>query len=323
MAYPRTAACLLAGAALLLVPAVRAQDRTPGQISGMGTIMPQTTQAAQNQSPAAPDCDSAVSFIDSAVPQSQVKLLFQANYDDRRPSRNEYLFPKSGVPGSPGWWIPERRVDWQDLTSYIEVAFLSQMSAFVEISTRWVNPDINPNDWGLGDFNFGVKWAFISTGGLSATLQLRGTVPTRGGPGLGTSHYSLEPGFLFYLRPIQWMALEGEARYWVPINGSDFSGDLARYGLGFSFGERNYSDFWFTPVVELIGWTMLGGKEMVTFPDGTGAIHGTSGETVVNAMAGVRFGWGDNGDIYIGYGRSLTGDAWQHDLWRIEFRVRF
>ena len=31
----------------------------------------------------------------------------------------------------------------------------------------------------------------------------------------------------------------------------------------------------------------------------------------------------DTGDIYLGYGHVLTGDAWQHYDWRIEFRVRF
>jgi len=107
------------------------------------------------------------------------------------------------------------------------------------------------------------------------------------------------------------------------LGGRDFAGDVVRYGLGLSFGERNYDGTWFTPVVEAVGWTVLGGKEMVVFPDGSGVVRGAGGETIVNGMAGVRFGFGDGGDVYVGYGHSLTGDRWQQQLWRLEFRVRF
>jgi hypothetical protein len=295
---------------------------------GMGSMTPITSQYVANQqntqepSPG-PDNDSAVSYLHSAVPMTQVRLLFDANYDDRRPTRNEYLFPKSGAPGYPGWYVPEKRVDWQELRSAIEFAFLPQMSGFLEIPTRWVNPEVNPNAWGLGDINLGAKYAFVQTGGLVLAGQVRGTIPTHSGAGLSTDHFSVEPGLLFYLRPIAWLALEGQCRYWVPITGTDFSGELLDYGLGVSFGERSYTDFWFTPVAELEAWTMLNGKEMVTLPDGVGTVRGSSGETICNAMGGVRFGFGDNGDIYIGGGHSVTGDAWQHYFWRIEFRVRF
>jgi hypothetical protein len=328
MPYPRITLGLLAVTALLTTPTVQGQSSTPGSMPGMGGSTSTTTQYVTNQqnaqaAPAAPDCDSNVSFLDSAVPQTEVRLLFDANYDDRRPTRNEYRFPKSGAPGYPGWWMPERRVDWQELKSYAEVAFMSQMSGFFSVPTRWVNPDVNGNDWGLGDLNLGLKYAFVQTGGLALTGQLRGTIPMRSGAGLTSDHFSVEPALLFYLRPIAWMAVEGQLKYWVPVSGSDFGGQLVDYGIGLSFLERSYTDFWFSPVIELEGWTMLNGKEMVVFPDGGTAIRGTSGETICNVDAGVRFGFGDNGDIYVGGGHSLTGDAWQHYLWRIEFRVRF
>jgi hypothetical protein len=327
MAYPRTALGLLAVTVLLTALPVQAQNTSPGGVSGMGSMMPQTTQYLQNQqtppTPAAPDCDSAVSYLDSAVPQTQGKLLFDANYDDRQPTRNEYLFSKSGTPGSPGWWTPESKVDWQELVSYVEYAFIPQCSVWLQVGTRWVNPQVNANAWGLEDFNVGVKYAFIETGGLALTGQLKGTIPSRAGPGLSTDHYSIEPGFLFYLRPIEWLCLEGQLNYWFPFDGTDFSGSMVDYGLGLSFGERSYSDFWFTPIIEMRAWTILSGQEMVVFPDGLGATKDTGGETIANAMAGIRLGFGDNGDIYLGGGHSVTGDAWQHYFWRIEFRVRF
>jgi hypothetical protein len=117
MAYQRIALGLLAVTAVLAAPAAQAQTNTPGMMPGMGSMTPITSQYVANQQNAqepspGPDNDSAVSYLNSAVPMSQVRLLFDANYDDRRPTRNEYLFPKSGAPGYPGWYVPEKRVDW-------------------------------------------------------------------------------------------------------------------------------------------------------------------------------------------------------------------
>src|SRR5208282_4816781 len=84
-----------------------------------------------------PQFESAVSFITSAVPMSNVRLLFDCNYGDRQPTRNEYLFSKSGIPGSPGWLTPEKSVDWQQLCSVIEVAYQNMFSGWIELPTRF------------------------------------------------------------------------------------------------------------------------------------------------------------------------------------------
>jgi hypothetical protein len=338
MAWRRPGArLLLIGATLLGLPALVAAQGTPGTLPIMGNYMPQSSQVnyapalgqgggqpAQQQSGDVPESESGVSFIDSALPWSQVRLLIDGNYDFRRPGRAAYLFPKSGQPGDPGWWQPERRVDWQEITSIIEYAIIpSTLSVFANLATRFVNPDINANDWGFDDVDIGVKWAFFSVPGLTTTFQLRGTIPMHSGPGLGSMHYSVEPGLLVNLRPIDWLALEGELRFWQPIGGTDFAGEMVRYGLGLTIGSRSYSDFWITPVLEAVGWSVLGGKELIYFSPDSAAVRSADGDTIVNAMGGVRFGFGDCGDIYLGYGHSLTGDAWQHWLWRVEFRVRF
>ncbi|HYV37250.1 MAG TPA: hypothetical protein VE988_16200, partial [Gemmataceae bacterium] len=291
----RLCALTVMAAAILAPVFVNAQGGipgggAPGTIPGMGGMTSASSQpinygGAPGQSPdaaPAPDYESVVSFIDSAIPMSQVKMIIDGNYGDHRPTRAEYLFPKSGVPGNPGWYTPEKNVDWQELRSYVEMAYKNVFSAFLELPTRWVNPDVNPNEWGMTDIQGGVKVALLNSPGMATTFELRGTFPTRTGPGLSTSHYSVEPGLLFFLRPLDWLAVEGELRYWKPINGTDFAGDLARYGLGFSIGERKYDDsFWFTPVVEIIGWTAINGKEMVPMPDGP-VIRGIAGETIVN-----------------------------------------
>jgi hypothetical protein len=288
---------------------------SPQQISSAGT----NPQTATNS---APEYESVVSFIDSAVPMSQVKLLIDANYGDRQPTRAAYLFPKSGLPGSPGWQTPETNVDWQLLTSYIEVAYQGIFSGFLQLPTMWVNPQVNDNAWGMADIQAGLKVALLSGTGFTSSFEVRGTIPTRTGPGLSTYHYSVEPGLLFYLQPSELITVEGELRYWIPIDGTDFAGDIARYGIGISLGQRSYDAMWCTPVIEVIGWTVLGGEEMVSMPDGF-FVQSARGETIVNGIAGLRFGLGDSADIYVGYGRAFSGDAWQRDLWRLEFRMRF
>jgi hypothetical protein len=302
-------------------------DQAPGMIKGVGGMTSATDKPVTSGSGADPDIivpahETYVSFIDSSVPITQVRLLFDANYDDRRPTRAEYYFPKSGIPGSPGWLLPERQVSWQQLTGYFEFAYQNVFSGFIEVPGKWINPDVNDNNYGLGDINFGFKATLMQANGLNTAFQLRATIPTRAGSGLSSDHYSIEPGLLFLFQPISWLTFEGETRYWASLGGSDFAGDFLRYGLGVSFLQRSYDDFWFTPVVEFIGWSILSGKEMVPLPDGYG-VRNSAGEEIVNAMAGVRFGFGDNGDIYTGIGHSLTGDAWMEWFWRVEFRVRF
>ena len=57
----------------------------------------------------------------------------------------------------------------------------------------------------------------------------------------------------------------------------------------------------------------------------------SAGKTIVNAKMGVRVGFGDlletgwfsSSDLYVGYGRALTGDVWYRDILRVEYRVRF
>ena len=81
------------------------------------------------------------------------------------------------------------------------------------------------------------------------------------------------------------------------------------------------------PVIECVGWTVLNGKESTE----NGTILDASGDTIVNAKVGVRFGFGEIRepgalspvDFYIGYGRALTGEVWYKDIIRLEMRGNF
>ena len=140
--------------------------------------------------------------------------------------------------------------------------------------------------------------------------------------GLGNDHVSLEPALLLYRRLGDRLRLEGELRYWIPIGGTDFAGDIVRYGIGFSYGERPADDLWLTPVVEVVGWTVLDGAQSVA-PPLPPVVQDAAGDTIVNIKLGARLGLGNVADLYTGYGRALTGDVWYKDIWRTELRFAY
>jgi hypothetical protein len=77
------------------------------------------------------------------------------------------------------------------------------------------------------------------------------------------------------------------------------------------------------PVLEGVGWTLLGGKSMVATSPDSFYIQDTRNQTIVNAYLGVRIGYAQNVDCYVGYGRALTGQYWAKDIYRIEFRLSY
>jgi hypothetical protein len=285
---------------------------------------PETAPAAAGDSEGGPSVrDSSVGYIDSALIENQLRLRFDAAYFSNRPNRAELFYPK-GAPLGPGLPRPSPRVDYQELNSYVEVAGTNRLSGFVEAPVRFLHPELNAPATGFGDLNAGFKWAMVCSPDWLATFQLRSYFPTGDSHrGLGTDHFSLEPALLANYRFSDALTLESELRYWVPVDGTDFAGDILRYGVGLTFGKRCPVGFWATPVTEVVGWTVLGGKETVVLSPTLAPDVSARGDTIVNAKVGLRFGWGERTDIYTGYGRALTGDVWYKDTWRVELRVRF
>src|SRR5262249_105040 len=137
-----------------------------------------------------------------------------------------------------------------------------RLSAFVEVPVRWINPQANANSSGLGDINAGFKYAFLYDDCRVASFQLRAYAPSGDGKkGLGTEHTTLEPALRVYQQLGDRLALEGEFRDWIPIDGSDFAGNIIRYGAALSYLALDSCRFRVFPVAELVGWTFLGGKE--------------------------------------------------------------
>ncbi|HEY8505641.1 MAG TPA: hypothetical protein VIL46_13735, partial [Gemmataceae bacterium] len=227
-----------------------------------------------------------------------------------------------GAPLGPGLPIPERSVDYQELSVYLEKQFLPRLSGFVEVPARFLNPDLNANAAGFSDLNAGAKFAFLTREEFLASFQFRTYAPTGDGDrGLGTEHVSLEPALLWWKGAGDRLALQGELRYWVPVGGTDFAGDVIRYGLGASYDLLPFGGgMRLAPVAEVVGWTVLGGKESFPGPTGIVSVEDAAGDTIINAKLGVRFGFGERADFYAGYGRALTGERWYADIFRVEAR---
>jgi hypothetical protein len=293
-------------------------------------------------------------YIDAALILNQFRLRYDAAYDDNRPDRAEFLYPKCGCfrnipigggnparglvrdPNAPGPAIgasllSETNVDFQDITGYLEVALNPNFSGFIEVPFRFLNPDVNANTSGLADMNAGFKYAFINNCDQVATFQFRTWIPTGASThGLGTDHVSLEPALLYQQRFGEQWTFFGEFRGWIPIGGTDFAGNVLRYGAGVGYTVFKGGNWSATPIAEVVGWTVLDGKELAT--DGIDAATGqninvrvldASGDTIVNGKIGVRINFGENSSIYAGYGRALTGDVWYKDIIRLEYRLVF
>jgi Putative MetA-pathway of phenol degradation len=268
--------------------------------------------------------ETNVGYIDSALPLTQFRLRYDSAYDDNRPERVDFLYSANGL--GP---FNETKVNYQEATAYMEWAPLPRLSGFVEVPYRWIDPVVNADQHGWSDINVGFKFALLYDPDQVLTFQFRTYTPTgSAGKGLGTDHYSFEPALLFYQRLTERLSLEAELRDWIPGPAPDnFAGNVLRYGVGVSYQVYDGDYFRVNPVVELVGWTILSGLDERDGEVGLPA----AGETIVNAKVGVRIGMGEvsettnagRADLYIGYGRALTGEVWYKNILRVELRIRF
>jgi hypothetical protein len=258
--------------------------------------------------------ESSVGYIDSAIPQTKFRLRADAAYGNNRPERAEFFYPQDGLP------LPESNVDDQEVSVYLEYAFCPQFSAFAEVPFRFLNPENNANHAGLSDVNAGLKWAALASDAQYLTFQLRAYAPSGlKHRGLGTGHVSLEPAVLYNRALTDVLHLEAELRDWVPVGGTDFEGNVVRYGVGASYDIYKTEDLRVAPVAEFVGWTVLSGKDDA---ENENLVKSAAGETILNLKLGLR-GRSEFGEVYVGYGRALTGTVWYKDIIRFEYRFLF
>jgi hypothetical protein len=259
-------------------------------------------------------------YIDLATPINQVRLRADYGYDFRAPTRAEFFYPRSR-PLGPGLPEPERAVDFQDYTLYLEKTIGPSWSIFAEGGVRALNPDLNANATGLADANVGFKYAFLADECQVWTFQFRTYLPTGAASrGLGTHHVSVEPGILGFVWLTEQLGLASEVRYWQPVGGTDFAGSVLRYGLGLRYDLIDGPGWQLAPTLEAIGWSVLNGQESRLLPTGRVTTLDSTGTTVVNLKVGARLDVGERFGLYAGYGRAVTGERWYRDVFRIEVR---
>jgi hypothetical protein len=306
-------------------PPAAPQTSSPSDLT-----VPPSPDSSDNQSPSdSGDSDgfsvrnSSVGYIDPAFVFNQFRLRYDDAFGNNRPTRAEFFWARTG-PAGPGLPLPEKRVDYQDVSAYLEKVLCPRVSVFAEVPYRFLNPEVNANAAGLADMNAGLKWNFYADEERLLTFQFRTYMPTGDiRAGLSTGHASVEPALLFFQRLGANLALEGELRYWAPVGGTNFAGDVVRYGLGLGYNMYQAEGMILRPVAEIVGWTVLGGREAFTTPTGTVIDQSAGGDTIVNVKLGVRSYLGPRTSIYAGYGRPLTGEVWYKDTLRAELRVAF
>jgi hypothetical protein len=266
-------------------------------------------------------------------------------------------------PNARGPDVLPRRVDYQEIYPYFEYALSKQFSIFTEVPTRFVhfkglledNPESERKPGGgffneprgeneagqhtsldgLSDLSFGFKAALIAETDRYFTFQLTTWVPTGDADrGLGTGHWTVEPALLLYKRLTDRLVVQGQFKGWIPIDPGPMGGNILNYGVGVGYDVYRCNSFRVTPVLEVLGWTVLDGFESVFEPipphappvgplPVTHGVADASGDTIVNIKFGLRTYFGEHSDAYIGYGRAVTGDRWYQDILRLEYRFSF
>jgi hypothetical protein len=264
--------------------------------------------------------DTSAGYIDNALPMNQVFFRADAGFNFFFPNRAEFFYAQP-QPGGPGLPRPERKVDYTDLTTGLEKLINPDASVFIAVPVRLLNPQVNANAGGLGDVWAGFKYVCWRDESTIATFQLTAYAPS-GNPnvGLGTNYVTLEPALLAAHSPVDRLTFLGEFRAWTPIGGTDFAGEVLRYGVGGRYDIVKSDTCRVAPIIEFVGWEVLGGKQSGLNDAGVPVTQSAAGTSILNLKVGCRFDWGDRAGLYVGYGRPLTGEAWYADLFRVEAR---
>lgn len=289
---------------------------------------------AQDDDPPFSTSDTNVGYIDSAIPATQIRFRFDSAYGNPTPDRAEFFYRAStaatGLPISPA----ETGVDYQEVWTSLEWSPSPMWSISLDVPFRFINPELNPNREGFSDIQISAKGVLWMDSDQALTAQLRAYLPTGDADRLlGTDHVSLEPALLYAARLNSATLWENELRLWIPIDGTEiagenFAGPILRYGTGVGVDLYQASDHCcgtrerLTAVAEFVGWTILDGLATVPQNSSTAQLISVDGDTTLNAKLGLR--WTEpKHSLFMGYGRSLTGDVWYHDILRAEYAFRF
>jgi hypothetical protein len=309
------------------------------------------TQAPAAPAPLPPERDrrrrpSMVGYINDGSIGSGVRVRFDAGYGFNAVDRAEFFYAKCGcyrdlpsdhpffdaaAPG-PGPGIVTD-LNFQQLYVLGEYAMNPRVSVYGELPLRWIQPQAFvpgagsfDNQSGLSDIRLGLKAAAVDTSVHRVTLQLQANAPT-GDPrrGMGSDRWSVEPAVLYAASLTDRLVFESQFGGVLPTSGSAglptaggerFDGRVLYYGAGASYQLARTNTVEFAPVVELVGWRVLGGFQTLDFLD-------VSGMNITNLKVGGRVTVRGGSSFYVGYGRALGDNWWYQDVVRAEYRLGF
>jgi len=259
---------------------------------------PQTTPSSEPPPSRPKIAGSMVGYIDDAVIGTQVRIRFDAAFNDQFPDLAEFFYAKCGCykawapstaldpnAAGPGGGVPTR-LNFQQYYVRAEYAPLRRFSFYVEVPFRWIQPQgflalgssfpAFPNEGGISDIQAGFKLAVVANRKQYLTVQMQGSFPSgNASKGLGTGHYSVQPELTYYQRLPGRAALEAEGGILLPIgnstgvpntgsttnfaSGSSFAGSVFFYGVGPSYKLYDGEKVQIAPVLEMVGWHILSG----------------------------------------------------------------
>jgi len=319
--------------------ALNARDESPTAASVQPTRAPAARPPTERRRRG-----SMVGYITDATIESQVRVRFDAGFHNNVPDRSEFFYAQCGCngsgtpgPGAPGAGDLVTDLNFQQLTIEAQYAANGRVAVFATVPARFVHPQSFlgatlrpslPNTFGdqsgLGDIRAGVKAAIVSADDTTLTAQVQAYFKSGDAKkGLGTDHASVETALLLYRRLSDRLALESQFGDWHPTGGSiagatSYSGDVLFYGIGPSYELVNTGHLTFAPVIELVGWHVLGGLQQAA-----GTLGPADGTNIVNLKFGARTTIDKRSSIYVGYGRALTDASWYDDIVRLEYRYSF
>ena len=306
--------------------------------------VPSVTNGANTTEPAAPSLArrqrsySTTGYVDNALINNRLRLRFDAATGNSHPDRAEFFYSHAGVMVNPPKPGDNLGVNYQEIRLEGEYVFINdRLSLFTSLPYRFIDPklDGSNNESGIGDLVAGLKSGIFSTANQQLTFQLLAYMPTgKSKTRRGTDHYSLEPGFLYFLKPADRWTLESELKLWIPIGGfkidnrnsNRFAGNILRFGAGLGYDLPQTLIHRITPVIEVVGWTVLGGHEFaedhrLNVVDKRDVVSAKT--TIVNLKMGARIAFDNHHSVYAGYGIALTKDVWYDNIVRAEYRYDF
>jgi hypothetical protein len=316
---------------------------------------------AQTQTPPPARTDSGarrrpsmVGYVNDSTIGSQLRVRFDSGFGLTSADRAEFFYAKYGWyahqpttfvnydPDAPGPWpglLASGNFNQLYLLGEYGLAN-NRASVFVELPIRWFLPQewipnrgVGEKSTGLSDIRFGGKLGLMSSEATQATALFQVTTPT-GDPAksLGTNHTSLEPALLLEHAVTDRFGVEGQFGAVFAVGGSaglpasspeKFSGNVLYYGIGPSFDVYSTSALRVAPVVELVGWSVLGGFRTTCGDEACFLEANDPGGNIVNLKFGGRFVMQERSSIYVGFGKALTGEKWYDKIFRLEFRRSF